>query len=334
MNDIDSFTFTVEKIGSPPESLHLEHGDYHSIHNNVYYSRSTTDITVNGSGVADEFIQVYADGNPTALGSATIPNGQNRWSIEIDLAESTTPYSITATATIPGFSVSSEPSEPILVLVDAIAPFVPDAVSLDSAYDTGRPNTITTPTADFYQTDNYTSYEDQELNEPRDLGFSGCAEENSTINITIGTTDILYTEIADGADCTDANNNTGKTFTFTLSTEVFANIQQIHPAGTSFNIEVTSTDRSGNRTSQQSNILTLTIDSGTPDGFPQISLLDGFSTIVFVTDDKRPTFNITNIEPDSIVELYIWDDTTDIGVIDNNELKTIATVESDKDLLY
>ena len=77
--------------------------------------------------------------------------------------------------------------------------------------------------------------------------------------------------------------------------------------------------------------MTLTLDSETPTGFSRISLLSGYSSIVFVTNEKRPTFNITNIEKDSILELYDWDDHNGNrdGEIDQDELTTIGTAEAE-----
>ena len=117
---------------------------------------------------------------------------------------------------------------------------------------------------------------------------------------------------------------------FMIEKEYFSNIKPVSNIGTNFTLKIISIDRSGNSSISQTGdgYLTLILDSGTPTGFSKISLLSGFSSIVFVTNEKRPTFNITNTENDSIVELYDWNDLNFDGIIDQNELTTIGTVET------
>ena len=118
---------------------------------------------------------------------------------------------------------------------------------------------------------------------------------------------------------------------FMIEKEYFSNIKPVSNIGTNFTLKIISIDRSGNSSISQTGdgYLTLILDSGTPTGFSKISLLSGFSSIVFVTNEKRPTFNITNTENDSIVELYDWNDLNFDGIIDQNELTTIGTVETE-----
>ena len=322
-DDVDVLSFDVEILGNPPTELYVDTTDYNTIYNNTYYTDSESGITIKGKGKAGETINVYKDADTNILGSTTIANGQNKWEIDISLAVSDTLYKITATSEFDG--EESSKSNPIYIYVDTTSPFTPDAVSIKVGDDTGRPISDTTSSADYYTTDNYTQF--------KDLYFNGCAEANSEIEIDLDDIILPFSVTADGADCTDSNNNSGKEFEFIIEKEYFSNIDSVLNTGTSFTLKIISIDRSGNASISQTGdgYLTLTLDSETPTGFSRISLLSGYSSIVFVTNEKRPTFNITNIEKDSILELYDWDDHNGNrdGEIDQDELTTIGTAEAE-----
>ena len=321
-DDVDVLSFDVEILGNPPTELYVDTTDYNTIYNNTYYTDSESGITIKGKGKAGETINVYKDADTNILGSTTIVNGQNKWEIDISLAVSDTLYKITATSEFDG--EESSKSNPIYIYVDTTSPFTPDAVSIKVGDDTGRPISDTTSSADYYTTDNYT--------QSKDLYFNGCAEANSEIEIDLDDIILPFSATANGADCTDSNNNPGKEFEFIIEKEYFTTIKPVSNTGTNFTLKIISIDRSGNTSISQTGdgYLTLTLDSGTPTGFSRISLLSGYSSIVFVTNEKRPTFNITNIEKDSILELYDWDDYNGNkdGEIDQDELTTIGTVEA------
>ena len=320
-DDVDVLSFDVEILGNPPTELYVDTLDYNTIYNNAYYTHSESGITIKGKGKAGETIKVYKDADTNTLGSTTIVNGQNKWEIDISLTESNTLYQITATSEFGG--IESSKSNPIYLYVDITSPFTPLAASIKVGDDTGRPISDQTSSTDYYTTDNHTQF--------KDLYFNGCAEENSEIKIDLDNIILPLSVTADGADCTDSNSNPGKEFEFMIEKEYFSNIKPVSNIGTNFTLKIISIDRSGNSSISQTGdgYLTLILDSGTPTGFSKISLLSGFSSIVFVTNEKRPTFNITNTENDSIVELYDWNDLNFDGIIDQNELTTIGTVETE-----
>ena len=319
-DDVDILSFDVEILGNPPTELYVDTLDYNTIYNNAYYTHSESGITIKGKGKAGETIKVYKDTDTNILGSTTIVNGQNKWEIDISLTESNTLYQITATSEFGG--IESSKSNPIYLYVDITSPFTPLAASIKVGDDTGRPISDQTSSTDYYTTDNHTQF--------KDLYFNGCAEENSEIKIDLDDIILPFSTTANGVDCTDSNSNPGKEFEFMIEKEYFSNIKPVSNIGTNFTLKIISIDRSGNSSISQTGdgYLTLILDSGTPTGFSKISLLSGFSSIVFVTNEKRPTFNITNTENDSIVELYDWNDLNFDGIIDQNELTTIGTVET------
>ena len=209
------------------------------------------------------------------------------------------------------------------LILDTQAPQVPQAPTLTNGSDTYREGFVGSTNTD-------------RITKDTQISITGCAEANSTLKVYTRTNDDpvdVYTESgdevqADGEACVYTSGGTqydGQTYTSTLSDTT---LDGDDIAKQNF-IVVKAFDLASNE-SDNSGVLDIFVDKG----IDVTTSTVGLQTDSTTTTDHSPEFKVTNIEKESFVELYIWEDKiqtgeTDVdGVIQTDELTLISVVDT------